>query len=264
MQLPTSFFAIWPIEFDVAGLRFPDSDHANNLTGIALAFSAEHLSGHAAVLYPLSPGDVRVLHYSGEVHHDPLGHPYYVWSSLSLEDEQVRQVRRLCYLIARSSAYGSLQIEYAYPFAESARFEIHNGMVYFIPSGECTGLTCATFVMLVLLTCGVRLLNLKTWKSTHEDRAAIQQTVDRLLGDARFGHLIPAFERDIRTNRYQPDDVVATALLPEVPVDFFPARLVGRFVRTRTYKYSDRANLRYKRKRGIIMRAWHAIRPYRI
>lgn len=194
---------LWPLRDDPAAIP-----------GVAVACSARPQE-HAGIVYQ-SAGLTRVLHFCGprKLSDDDITDvPYFLWVVPGLRPKQIPQVARLCALVATNRAKIQGQIEYGYEYNEASIFSVFNGS--FSAAAGTTGLTCATFVLAIFRSCGVRLLKTNQWK---RDTAIAQQI--RTAND--IGRYYPAeasnLRKEIGARRFSPPEVAGAGLYERMPI----------------------------------------------
>lgn len=229
--------ATWPINCRFEKLNNEAGSSFSVADGLAIAFSAVHPSGHAGVVFCDALGIPRLLHYCGgpDAKIEKIsGNLEYVWATPKLLEEQVLQMTALCDLAASSN----LSLSYRFRFSEQAKFHDRAGQLYFIPTAECPGLTCATFIMLLFLQCGVKLLDIERWRNSDEDTEFMHRFIRDQIAP-RYPHLVQVFSQDLGAKRFRPDDVIASALFEHIPTSFRNTRLAGPVIREYAYKHYD-------------------------
>lgn len=230
------FWRIWPVDFDIGRLHFPDRNDLGKIEHVGLALSRQHDS-HSGLFFKDSLGTTKLIQFSGgysrvEV---PIDDNEFVWSVPDLEPEQLLQIAVLCEELESAPA----RIQYRWGFSEEAKLVPG---VFFAAVDGCEGLTCATFIALLCLQCGVRLLRFDGWWPDKEDRQYQIEFIARIAPDRP--DLVPVFRQDLGAYRFRPEDVCSAGLFRRHPVGFFKIRQAGSFVSTEIDNYYRRVGLK--------------------
>jgi hypothetical protein len=191
-------------------------------------------------MYSDDAGGVSVLHFGGgqPLCQSPISQPVFVWAVPAIDDEdQEFAAVELCRFVANSGLY----IPYGIAFSANAGLGRNIAKPYFIPDGKCVGLTCATFVMWLLLQAGIKLLK-TPWPLDKDDLHHFDSWIHNYLQQHRAA-LVPAFEAQMPTPRYRPEDVLAAGLYDSLPVSFCKCRKAGPIIQTITAEYYQRAHI---------------------
>lgn len=230
------FWKIWPIEFDLERLRFPDEHDLDQIEHIGLALSKAHGS-HSGLFFKDSFGITKLIQFSGGAStvEIPVDDDKFVWSIPKLEPEQLLQIAMLCEELERAPS----RIPYRWRFSEEARLVPG---VFFAAVDGCEGLTCATFIALLCLQCGVRLLKLDGWWPDREDRRYQTDFIKSTIAPTH-PHLASVFRRELGAYRFRPEDICSAGLFEHHPAGFFEIRHVGLIVSAMTVSYYQRAGI---------------------
>jgi len=155
------------------------------------------------------------------------------WVTLPLPDERVDAIAEFCDLVAEANRSG--RIPYAFN-SPGSRFDPAAGTLQ-LGEGEL-GLTCSTFVVALLRSAGVNLVE-TAWPAREDDVAWQRTTVDRLRRHGAPAAHVAAIEREIGCARIRPEEVAAAAGSPSLPASFahctrFGPRLLKRLVPSAT------------------------------
>jgi hypothetical protein len=102
----------------------------------------------------------------------------------------------------------------------------------FAPTGELKlggterGLTCATFVLAVLRSVGVELVELNSWRPRESDAPFLEWVIGALQGRARPEH-VDGVSGERHCSRFRPTEVAASTAFRAIPVPFALARAAG-------------------------------------
>jgi hypothetical protein len=155
---------------------------------------------HAGILYVGLDRAVRLLHFCwdrdgrDEVPRDP-----YFWVQPGLRKSIARSLAALCRLVAKANALARVPWQFRYDPA--LVFDRGSGQRKGA-SGE--GLTCATFVLAMFESIGVRLVDVKSWPS----RPCDESWKKRIFRIANAEH-VARLEPQVAAARFRPEEVTA-------------------------------------------------------
>jgi hypothetical protein len=158
----------------------------------------------------------------------------YLWIDPPIPTRRARQVAARCRQILRENTRG---IPYAFSPPNDC-FDIETGGFLFGPSR--VGLTCASFVLAVFDSAGVRLADYATWPQTRADDVQWQQSVIRQLEeDGAEPEHIAFINNESGAVRYRPEDVAGCAAADQLPCPFDIAEPLSQEVLTQLYLHGQ-------------------------
>jgi hypothetical protein len=181
---------------------------------------------HAGVIYKDRDG-LRMIHLGW--HHQLHDSEWrfgqnYAYVVPEVPPERANAVAALCRLIRRKQP----GIPYAFRLVEDVRFEMTTGDI--VLSKGASGLNCSSFVLIVFLQAGIRLIQLETWEERPEDREWQQYLLDLLIRtSAPSGH-VEAVRTEIGCARVRPEEVAGACLEQDLPASFARCRDNGRAI----------------------------------
>jgi hypothetical protein len=176
---------------------------------------------HIGVLYRESDADgICLLHLAW--HHQlrnerPGGD--YLWVEVAAPRRRLRNVSAICRRILRAAAQGQ-QIPYAFSQPNDC-FDSETGQ--FLLGPNRLGLTCASFVLAVFETAGLRLAQYETWPHDREGDRAWQAWIVQQLqtGPNRASdEHVAAVRSQLGNARFRPEEVAVAATVDPLPADF--------------------------------------------
>ena len=204
------------------------ADTIARIRSFAVAIRKFPTHTHAGVIY-ISPteGKPFLLHLGGPgrlTREDWT--PAWGWAvPATLKVEELRQFAVLCQHMAELQE----DIPYGFKYHASVRFTRDGRLDK--PDGY-KGLTCATFILALLATYDVLILDLETWPERQEDQDWIEWLSDY--------HKDPGIKAELPCLRYRPEEVVAGCLSGTAPVAFDVAEPMGREVVTKMEEFGNR------------------------
>jgi hypothetical protein len=146
----------------------------------------------------------------------------YLWIDPPIPARRARQVAARCRQILRANTRG---IAYAFSPPNDC-FDIATGSFLFGPSR--VGLTCASFVLAVFDSAGIRLADYATWPYGRTGDMEWQNSIIRQLEEdgASVEH-ITFIKNEIGAVRYRPEDVAGCAAADQLPCHFDIAESLG-------------------------------------
>ena len=149
----------------------------------------------------------------------------YLWINPPIPTRRARQVAARCRQILRANRRG---IPYAFSPPNDC-FDAETGRFLFGPTR--VGLTCASFVLAVFDSAGIRLAEYGSWPPRRAGDVEWQQSVLRQLEEAASDAEHITFVRnEIGAVRYRPEDVAGCAAADQVPCPFHVAESLSREV----------------------------------
>lgn len=201
---------------------------------IAVAAVGVQLTGpaqaHAAILYDDGRGEFFAIHFCAmrEWKNEPLSaaEPF-LWVPAPMDPIELPHFAELCALVAESRTMD--EVPFAFQYDKANVFDRTTGKLFLGPSGY--GLTCATFVLTMLASVGVRPIALKTWPNRPCD-APWQRRTLALLERAHGEHEMLTQAAEIGALRFRPEEVAASCSYSTAsyPVDFQSVLSRGRDV----------------------------------
>lgn len=179
---------------------------------------------HAALLYENANGEIHALHFCW--HHrwrDEAAPPGYFWAQPAVRPSIARSLAALCRMVAEQRALG--EIPFAFRIDPLALFDRGTGR-FLGPEGQ--GLTCATFVLAMFASIGLKLVLGSDWPQRACDRDW-QGRVLQLLAAHDPVHA-SLLRSELGAIRYRPEEVIAAAAQKTRPVPFQVALMNGRDV----------------------------------
>ncbi len=189
-------------------------DNPGDIGDIAIGCSCSP-SEHAGLLYRRD-GAVRVLHLAS--HRTLVDEPAtltttFVWVVPSLRPKQLPQIAAFCALAADAKPL----LDYGFAYHEASLFSVMDAT--FVTAAGTTGLTCSTFVVAILRSCGVPLLAIKTWPQN--DAIAVQTRTVYDMAERRnadFPEEASRLRREIGSARFSPSQVAGACMHDRRPV----------------------------------------------
>jgi hypothetical protein len=142
----------------------------------------------------------------------------------NLPRERANAVAALCRLIRRKHP----GIPYAFRLVEDVRFNTTTGDI--ILSRGALGLNCSSFVLIVFLQAGIRLIQLDTWEERAEDRQWQQYLLDLLSRTNAPAEHVEAVREEIGSARIRPEEVAGACLEDDLPASFARCRDNGQAI----------------------------------
>ena len=139
----------------------------------------------------------------------------YLWIDPPIPTLRARQVAARCRQILRANKRG---IPYAFS-APNDSFDDETGSFLFGPTRA--GLTCASFVLAVFDSAGIRLANYATWPQQRDGDLEWQQfIIEQLEEDGADAEHVAFVRNEIGAVRYRPEDVAGCAAADQLPCRF--------------------------------------------
>lgn len=137
-----------------------------------------------------------------------------------MRPKQVPQIEELCTLIADNRGAIQNTISYGFRYSETSLFSMLDGS--FKAADGTTGLTCATFVLAILRTAGVRLVKTASWPPASGVAAQINYLRHRIRNYGPSAHT-QRLSEEIGCARFSPSQVAGACLYDWHPVDYHSA-----------------------------------------
>lgn len=203
-------------------LRNIDEARSEGFSSFALAICYPSLDQfHSAMLYENLAGELRLLHLADNFdlrNHEPDSR--YKWVPAALPRPKCKLLAVLC------DRVGSLGQQLPYGFDKNGiSIDRTSGRVSPIP--EEKGLTCASFILIMLETYGIRLLKEEEWPAgvNNEWQA---QSIERLrLSGKSSAEQLRTMEESIGACRFTPTEVVGASTVRPWPVGYTQATTLG-------------------------------------
>lgn len=214
---------------DPAWLHFPDRDPPDGIPFVAAAVRLVQPGWwHLGLFHRREGRPVRLLHLE---HHfslkDTPQHEPYAWVAPPIPPERARAVAALCRLIANKHSTG--QIPFGLRLGGSA-FDPLTGALLL---GDTEyGFTCATFVLAVFQSAGLRPLDVVGWPARPDDvewQKAILKDLSKR--QAPLDH-IKGVNEEVGCVRFRPAEVAGAFGIAPWPVAPAPAIAAGQAVQT--------------------------------
>jgi hypothetical protein len=142
----------------------------------------------------------------------------------NIPEERANAVAALCRLVRRKHP----GIPYAFRLVEDVRFNTITGDI--ILSKGALGLNCSSFVLIVFLQAGVRLIRLDTWEERPEDREWQRHLLDLLSRTNAPAEHVEAVREEIGSARIRPEEVAGACLEEDLPAAFEQCRDNGQAI----------------------------------
>jgi hypothetical protein len=156
----------------------------------------------------------------------------YLWIDPPITTRRARQVAARCRQILRANTRG---LPYAFSPANDC-FNSKTGDFLFGPSRA--GLTCASFVLAVFDSAGIRLTDYAKWPKGRPGDVEWQQSIIReLQQDGASAEHIAFIRNEIGAVRYRPEDVAGCAAADQLPCSFDVAEILSQEVLNRLHSY---------------------------
>lgn len=178
---------------------------------------------HCGFLYKLDGGDPRLLHFAWHyILRDDAPPEAYLWADMGFDEPNGRYVAAYASNLKRNEH----NIPYGLDVAGSC-FDRESGE--FIPPPLGKGLTCATFVSVVLRSLGFNLLQEQTWEARPDDNDFGVYIVEDLKASGAHPDHIDAVSKDIGAKRFRTPEVAGATTKPlsEWPLSFEIARTLA-------------------------------------
>jgi hypothetical protein len=183
---------------------------------------------HAGMLHREDDGPVVMLDLGWDhfLRNEPPDQKY-AWVQLKLHALRLRSVAAMCRRIARVYARPEPGLPYAFRYKDAVFGD--DGRLVLGDSEH--GLTCATFVIAVLKSVSVELLNLTEWPHRRQDEERHRQLLARLDEDPRVSRAhVAAVSDEVQCVRYRPEEVVGASASMQMPVPFCLAETAGEHI----------------------------------
>jgi hypothetical protein len=204
--------------------RFASPNQAGDMPGPGVSIGLECAPlEHSGIYYSTILGERRLLHFGN--HHtilddSPLVQAKFSWARPNLRPHHVPQIEELCVLIADNRAAIQSMIPYGFKYSEASLFSVFDGS--FKAADGTTGLTCATFVLAILRTAGVRLVKTASWPQASGVAAQIDYLRRRIRNYGQSLHT-QRLNEEIGCVRFSPSQVAGACLYDWHPVDYHSA-----------------------------------------
>jgi hypothetical protein len=173
---------------------------------------------HVGIFHKDDAGRVMLLHLAWHFdlrNSEPK--PYYAWVELPIHSARARQVAARCRQIFRANPRG---LPYAFSPPNDC-FDEKQSTYLFGPTRH--GLTCATFVIAVFQTTGIRLVLDETWPVTRADDEVWKQKIITALQKSATPEHIEFIQAEAGSTRFRPEEVAGAAANSSIPVSFVDA-----------------------------------------
>lgn len=174
---------------------------------------------HIGILHKESDSsDVKLLHLGWHYDlRDNTPGSHYLWVDPAIPTPRLRQVAARCRQVFRANPNS---IPYAFSPSNDC-FDDQTSKFLLGPTRH--GLTCATFVLAVFETAGLRLAKHETWP---DERAGDHEWQESIIADLENGtppaspEHIAAIRDEVGSVRIRPEEVAGAATVSELPADF--------------------------------------------
>lgn len=203
--------------------------------GIRRVTQTQH---HVVFVYEAPDGSLRLSHlewhrrFRGDA---PWDGQYYWCTAAGMDELNRKTIAAWLHALARKPQ----SMDYGLSFDDCEFIADGDGTYAFVAKTPGKGVTCATFVMLVLQTVGFPLLDAETWQTRPEDvqwQESIIQTLRQHSGMTEQEADLVA--QDVGSARFRPIEVATAAQHDPWPVNFHTATALAADV------MADVANLR--------------------
>lgn len=199
--------------------EFPESK-----AGIALIIGRGTECGlHTGFAYLTESGTAKILHLAWHYKLENLNidevEGDFRWSQASgIPSLRHDEVAVRCELVF--DVNGPKNIPYGLFFDDAVKFQ-DSGFLFY---GSATGLTCSTFVLALLGSIGIRLLELDDWKERKEED---KQWLNCIRQVVKNSELMDKLEGELGCLRFKPSEVFSASTCPHIPVGFDEAKAMG-------------------------------------
>lgn len=171
---------------------------------------------HIGIIYRTANKSLNILHlaFHCDLRNEHVSSKYF-WIIPKLDPIEIfhqakaKVIKTKCRLIwERFQSNISYGIEYGLRFDDELNLK-----------GNSAGFTCATFVLAVFDTCGVRLLDENTWKFRNEDLDWQKKIVDILCQEKASKKHIAKVQNEIGCARFRPEEVAVSSFF-DLPAKF--------------------------------------------
>ena len=171
-----------------------------------------HKQRHCGIAFNLH-GDMRILHLSShkQVLCDRTFGHFLCWVKPEMHPNLQQAFTSYLEILGEAVDNGNNQIPYGFRYNEYARID-SDGTLY-LGDEEC-GLTCATYVLTLFSSNGIKLVNLDNWPYRQEDRHWFFQILGyfKTMKDMSLSHF-RRIRSEIGSPRFRPEEIaVSTAL----------------------------------------------------
>jgi hypothetical protein len=199
------------------GHTFDEVDH------VGVAIHKTNFGLHSGFVYRTGHGSTRILHLA--FHHrlvDEEASSPFRWADISIDSDNKIVLSRLLALVAGTDS----KIAYGFD-STGAAFNSSTGALVPPPIGK--GMTCATFILVILAGYAYYPLDKTTWPERPEDtewQANIIGLLEKV--QAPREHIVGVLQ-DVGAKRIRPDEVVGAVTAPteDWPLDFKSARALA-------------------------------------
>jgi hypothetical protein len=151
--------------------------------------------------------------------------PPWGWVIPQLKREELQLARGYCHLVYDLKE----EISYGFRFGLDHRFAEGTGMLQL--TKDCRGLTCATFILAILHSINIRLLDLDSWEDRPEEQAEME-----VIAQGQGAGVAD----ELPCKRYKPEEVAGACLADRLPVAFPLAITLSAQVLEKMRGYLDR------------------------
>lgn len=171
---------------------------------------------HVGVFHRRERGPAELLHLAW--HADLRNDPLRVLSVVTYPDiprSRARSVAAMCRLVWARHGESGLPYGLRYRWG---RFDAATADL--LLDNDSSGLTCATFVLAIYASCGLRLLDCGRWPVRDEDRAWHTKIIAMLEQHHVEQEHLDAIRVESGCARFRPEEVGAACLADELPASF--------------------------------------------
>lgn len=151
----------------------------------------------------------------------------------ALEDEEINDVTGMCRLIhLRHNSADPTQkykIPYAFRYGNNVRL---NPQTAELMLGDGLGLTCSTFVLTVFESVNIPLVDFNGWQVRPDDNQRHNSLLVRMKNDIPPAHPdhVARVQAELPCIRVRPEEVAATGLFDDLPVEFTELEPAGHWI----------------------------------
>lgn len=188
---------------DLDGVRF---------VAVAVA-QVDAAQNHVGVLHRTEAGMVEMLHLAWHKElRNQSPRPRLVVTQPDLARSRARSVAAMCRLVWGRHREAGLPYGLRY---RSGRFDPITAEL--LLDDDAAGLTCATFVLALYASCGVRLIDCATWPAREDDAEWHENIIEMLRLHGVESEHIAAVAEETGCARFRPEEVAGACLSDELP-----------------------------------------------
>jgi hypothetical protein len=208
-----------------------------SLFAVVVIGEPEENQRHIGILHRTEKSEPTLLHLAWHCQlHDDEELPDYMtlWAAPNIKPKRLRSFAALCRRVWRKNAKGG--VPYAFSSPGNA-FDPTTGA--FLVGPTCYGLTCATFVLALFHTAGLRLANYHTWTQDRQGDREWQESIVKSLEGRTTDEHIQHIRAETGAARFRPEEVAASVALMPPAVNFNSASALGQKIVEKLHECSD-------------------------